>query len=527
MDIKLPLNTQSQSALIKLAENSLGLKIGQKVDAQVINATIQAEKNTITLKLGNKEITVQSNQPIKLAPGQGLALQVIKLVPIMEFKILGTPLELKAQLTLAPEQQAQTQIPDLRLKLMPETTEKQDVIKNLAASLPLKQQLDVKIIGITGNKIQLQISTAMPAANAETSAKQLPILTIERSQLQSPKASIANVTQGLKVGQNLTLEVTKTGSTPEFKTLPATSKITEEKISELVKLFLPRHESSPVMLNQLIKDLPQLIKNEGVPQALKRIAAEILQNLPQREQLISSQGLKQSISNSGLTLEAKLAHIMDQPDKSAGSVFARAAPEGGWAGIARPELNLAEDFKANLLKFVQALKQEISQQNEQTANDVDLNLFKNLQHKSENTLAKIVMDQLTSLPKEDSPKQVWNLDIPFLDNEKAETVKVEIQRDKEKNEQSAGNNWSVNITITPPGLGTIHCIIIYQNDVISTYFKSPKSRTTDLINHNLDYLKEQLEESGLTTGHMNAHEDIQKTKTIHQTDGKKLFDEEA
>lgn len=532
MDIKPPLNTQSQSALIKLAENSLGLKIGQKIDAQVINANIQAEKNTITLKLGNQDITVQSNQPIKLAPGQDLTLQVMKLVPVMEFKILGTPSELNAQ----------SQIADLRLQLIPTTkdggrdssrlssafppsmavksaaidrepmrptvNEKQDILKNLTASLPLKQQLDVKIIGITGNKIQLQILTNTPTAQtnperlAETGAKQPLILNIERSQLQLLKTAIATGTQDLKIGQNLSLEVTKTGTTPEFKILPATNQITEEKITELVKLFLPRHESSPVLLNQLIKDLPQLIKNEGVPQALKRIAAEILQNLPRKEQLLSSQGLKQSISNSGLTLEAKLAHIMDQP-----------------------ELNLTEDFKANLLKFVQTLKQEIANQSEQTSNDVNLNLFKSLQHKSENTLAKIVMDQLMSLPKEDSPKQVWNLDIPFLNKEQAETVKIEIQRDKEKNEQPAGNNWSVNITITPPELGTIHCVIIYQNDVISTYFKSQKSRTTDLINHNLDYLKEQLEESGLTTGHMNAHDGIQKTKPTHQIDGKNLFDE--
>ena len=511
MEIKPPL-TPGQLALSKLAENSLGLKIGQKVDAQVINATIQAEKNTITLKLGNQDITVQSNQPIKLAPGQDLTLQVTKLVPVMEFKILGT----------LPELKAQSQIADLRLNLIPAArmqeveqhlerlpvepmrtavNEKQDVLKNLVAALPLKQQLDVKIIGITGNKIQLQIFTNTPAqANAETGAKQSLILNIDRSQLQLPKAA----TQDLKIGQNLTLEVIKTGTAPEFKMLPATGKITEEKISELVKLFLPRHESSPVMLNQLIKDLPQLIKNEGVPQALKRIAAEILQNLPLKDHLISSQGLKQSITNSGLTLEAKLAHILDQPG-----------------------LNLTEDFKANLLKFVQALKQEIAHRSEQASTEIDLDLFKSLQHKSENTLAKIVMDQLMSLPKEDSQKQIWTLDIPFLDKEKAETVKIEIQRDKKKNEQSAGNNWSVNITITPPELGTIHCVIIYQNDVISTYFKSQKSQTTDLINHNLDYLKEQLEESGLTTGHMNAHDGIQKTKTARQIDGKKLFDENA
>ena len=190
---------------------------------------------------------------------------------------------------------------------------------------------------------------------------------------------------------------------------------------------------------------------------------------------------------------------------------------------------VAEDFKANLLKFIQALKQEITHQGEQPSNQADLDLLKNLQHKTENTVAKLALDQLMSLPKEDSPKQLWIIDIPFIDRQQAQSVRIEVQRDKENKAQSGNGDWSVNITITPPGLDTIHCIASYRDNVINTFFKSRNTQTTELIKHHLDYLKNQLEESGLKTGHMDAHDEAQKTQPTHphQLSQKKLFDDNA
>jgi len=186
-----------------------------------------------------------------------------------------------------------------------------------------------------------------------------------------------------------------------------------------------------------------------------------------------------------------------------------------------------EDFKANLLKFIDALKQELSAQNELPPNPVELDLLKNLQTKTENTVAKIVLDQLVSLPKEESTKQVWVIDIPFLDRQRAESVRVEIQQDKENTQYAGNKDWSVNITITPPELGTIHCLVSYRNEVINTFFKSNSFKTAELIKHNLDYLKNQLEESGLKTGHLDAQDDNQKIQSTHQLIRKQLFDDKA
>jgi uncharacterized protein (UPF0147 family) len=638
MDINSPISTKTLLTPGRLLENTLNLKVGQKLDAKVINANIEATKNAVALSIGDKNITVQSNQPLKLNPEQQVKIQVTQTTPTLEFKVLEPlpetqkpAIEIRLKListvmnsgnaassrdtTIRPtssdsgntansrepmrqdggiaaniqktvingananplrgpamdgdnsplaNKATQNTNSQVSGKVLPPAIGEKPDNANLAPLL--KQPLDAKIIGIIGNKIQLQI--------IEPDNKQTNQLNIDRSQ-------ITNAPPDLKAGQNLSLQITKTGSVPEFKIVPNTSQIPEAKVAEFVKQFLPRHEASPVFLNQLIQDLPQLMQNKSVPQALKDIAQKIIQNLPPKEQLVTSQGLKQAMTDSGLFLEAKLTSAISQnalmnelpqlvknenvpqslqriaveimqnltqkqpplnkpspepeavePNEAEATPAKLNPPDDGNLSKPNPLADaepIAKDFKTNLLKFIQALKQEISVQSEQAPSQTELDLLKNLQHKTENTVAKLVLEQLASLPKDDSPKQVWLVDIPFIDRQHAESVRIEVQQDKENRQQAGGGNWSVNITITPPELGTIHCIVSYRDQQINTYFKSQNDQTTEIIKNNLDYLKEQLEQSGLKTGHMDAHAETPKTQFGHaqQLVGKRLFDDKA
>lgn len=579
MDINSLIPTQLLLGSSKPLENTLNLKVGQQLDVKVTPADIDAAKNAITLSLGNnKTVTVQSNQPITLSPGQDLKIQVTQVAPVVEFKILNplpeqktlalavrlrlistTDLTNSATIRPAPTDTASAATG----KELPQATTKAAVAiaignnppDNEAVASLEKQPLTAKIIGLIGNKIQLQVF--------ESGNKPAATLNIERSQLTNAPAD-------LKVGQQLSLELVKPGTAPEFKIVPSSSNIPEAKVAEFIKQFLPKHEAAPIFLNQLIKDLPQLMKNPSVPEALKDIAAKIVQNLPPKEQLVTSQGLKQAIADSGLFLEAKLPPAIAQAEliKELPQLIKNASVPQSLQRIATellqnltqkdPLLNtppvkpsvaspllanvgetaktsadsitelITGDFKANLLKFIQALKQEITLHSDQQTSQTDLDLLKNLQHKTENTVAKLVLDQLMSLPKDDNPKQLWIIDIPFMDRQRAESVRIEVQRDKENQRPADNGDWSVNITITPPELGTIHCAVSFRHDLINTFFKSQNSQTTELIKHNLDYLKNQLEQSGLKTGHMDAHDGAQKTLPPHpQLAGKKLFDDKA
>ncbi|MEQ1528010.1 MAG: flagellar hook-length control protein FliK [Methylococcales bacterium] len=547
MDIKLPLNSLNPATLNKLSNQMLTLKVGQQLDGKVLSSELQAGKVTVTLKLGNDTITLQSNNPITVTPGQNLQIQVLKVAPLPEFKVVsGLPAEFKLQPQLNTSAQSSpalpvtlsqtsaqtpTQAPELRLTLLPSApAAKPELIAptpQQASAAPVLQTVEFKVVGFDGNKVQLQLvpdateSALVTDPKAQVLASKAAVISIDRSQLaqllpdkagstaavttKANTPSLSPSTDNLKIGAHLALEIAKTETGSIFKIMAPLNQSVEQQITSLVKQLLPKHEASPVLLNQLIKDLPQILDNKALPQALKTLAVLILDKLPAQQQLADSNGLKQAVRDTGLLLEAKLAAALDNQ-----------------------ELDLKTDFKGNLLKLVHLLKQEVAGQNLQLQNSADTDLLKNLQQKTENTLAKIVLDQLNALPKDENPKQVWNIDIPFLNKGSTETVNMQIQWEQAKhNDNEQTPTWSVNITINPPNLGQIHCTIAYQNNVINTYFKSRQNQTTALINAHLDDLKKQLEASGLKPGHLIAQQGASANKANQPLFTNKLFDEQA
>lgn len=514
MDIKLPINLLNSSALNKLVENPLALKVGQKLDATVISSLLKTEITTIALKLTNNTVTVQSNQPIKLMPGQDLQIQVTKIAPALEFAIILSSPDLKRQ-SIAP---------DLRLKLITPSTGQPKTESPAESALPVKLPLAAKIIALTDSKIQLQVfsdteSSLKPQQSAEPAVNKPSVLiTIDRSQLQTPKTPANNpspltqitptdITSEFKIGQPVILEISPKGTTPAYRiSVVAPPQTTEEKVTEFVKQYLPKHESSPVLLNQLMKELPQLLKTSTVPEALQQIADKILQNLTPRQQLNDSSGLKQATVNTGLFLEAKLSELKEAPG-----------------------VTIDQDFKADLLKLVDVIKKEVANTGQSESQNQDLGALKNLQQKTENSIAKIILDQLTSLPKEDTPKQLWIIDIPFVDRGQADTVSIQITKDQENNQSSENDKdkWSVTLTMNPPGLGSIQCQLSYQNETINTCFRSQQPQTTELISDHVDHLKRQFEDAGLKPGVINIQQGLQPAKSVYQIAGNTLFDEQA
>lgn len=499
MDIKLPLSINLTSfKLTAPGLAGLNLQVGQPLDAKVVNALISTAQNAISLKLGNQIITVQSNQPLNVQTGQNLAVQVTKTTPTLEFKLLSALPEAKNQPIL--------------LTLLPQP-----------AAVP--QQLQATIIGLTDKQIQLQV---MPNASSESTSKPT-IINIDRASTSLPAAS--------NVGQQITLEINKAGKHPEYRLIANAGSPIETKIATLVNQLLPKQASPIVLLEQLHENLPQLVSSQTLPEPLKKVALELLQGLPQKEQLFDDQHLAKVIKDSGVFLEAKLpllikSGLFEGSLKEAVLNFLQKAPQQA-DSKPLPEAGLADtlfksDFKANLGRLLEALKLEINNQNDLAITNAETDVLKNLQHKTENSLAKIVLDQLVSLPKEDIPKQLWHFELAFMDRETPQTAELQIQMDQEQDQATATNNWSATITITPPGLGAIHCVVNCRDKLVSTYFKTQTSQTASLIKDNLEYLKTQFEEQGLKIGHMSANEGgLPKNHVSKPSQGKKLFDDHA
>lgn len=187
------------------------------------------------------------------------------------------------------------------------------------------------------------------------------------------------------------------------------------------------------------------------------------------------------------------------------------------------------DFKGNLLKFIHVLRQEIST----SQYNATLNAMLNQLHtESENAIAGIVLNQLQNLPKEDSAKQAWIMDIPFLQNNELANLKLAIEQhyyqlfnENETTPAEMQNAWTVNLTLTPPNLGKIECVISYQNGLVNAVFANENAVTTNLVNQKLDNLKLQLETVGLSSGVLKAHDTIKNKNNVYQSSDNHFINE--
>lgn len=476
VDIKLPVNTQTLTALAKVKDHPLAQKVGQALDATVIR--IDNKQTAISLKINDHIVEVQSNRPLPLKNGQPLKLILTRLIPTLELKIEGHPPQTKnSPVTLTEQTTASAS------KLDTATPDKTSFNR---LPQPSNETIPAKVVSVGPYRIQLSFLTDKSTAGTPRQTVELP--------------ADKNFVQNLKPGQNVIVEIARHGQTREIKIVPATLRaipatlghentdeieilpIVRRDIPAVVRDILPRHETPTVLLNQLIADLPALHANKTVSETLKQLAQEILQNLRTPEQLTDSKQLKTAVERSGLFLEARLLELTKQ----------------------QPDL-LKSDLKGLLLKLIQILKPETATQAEKPISVSEMEQLKNLLQKTENSVAKLTLDQLASLPKDDSPKQVWLLEIPFLGESKAQSVKIEIEHDKRNgSEQDEQTKWSVYLTITPPNLGTLHCKLSYFDDKINAHFWSEQEAVTGLIKQNIEHLKKQFEAEGLNPGFIDA-----------------------
>ncbi|PPD22323.1 MAG: hypothetical protein CTY18_04100 [Methylomonas sp.] len=443
------------------------LKVGQQLNSQVIVATVQAEKTAITLKLNGQLVSVQASRPLSLTPGQTLSVEVSRLTPVLTLTLLNPP---PTATGTNPNQ------PPVAVTLTASDESEKPSHANVrlpGLGLAARQQLPATVVSINPQTIHLEITHA----NAQ-GASTRTLLEIDHSQLKS-------LPRNLTAGASVTLETLEAGHDTAFNILPKTAEFTRASLHTLVKQLLPQHQSSEVLLNQLNASLTQLETSENLPQTLKALAQTILQEVPEAPPQ-DPHTLKTSVTDSGLFLETKLAHKQ-----------------------AVPELNLASDFKAKLLKLNEALQHALI--DETNLSPQEQAVVKDLQQKTEHTLAKIVLDQLASLPKEDGSKPVLHLEIPFLLQGQTQTIELKIdyelpqQQQDEQNDDPQARDWTVKLNLNPPGLGNISCAVVCWNRQVSTYFLSQDKHTTALLNEHLDSLKHQLENAGLAVGQIIAH----------------------
>lgn len=328
------------------------------------------------------------------------------------------------------------------------------------------------------NLSQLQPGSSLNAVVMEKLAENSFILKLSDGLLlraQSPNP--------LELGQILKLEVVKAGDVPELKIVVPQQAVQPEQtvIQQTLRQLLPKQQS----LVDFAAALQEFAKLPGgKPEAVSAAVDQLLDTIASKDELMSAERLQKSINNSGAFLEAKLANLLP--------------PQG--------------DLKGHLLTLADALRKTPST-SEQTA-DAAKSLINALAEtkdpeslllaKTEGAIARIVLDQLGSLPQNNETQSSWHIEIPFTDRNHSNSVKLTINRDSQSSQEAKQSNWSVMLEINPPGMGALQCKISLIDDKIDTYFWSDQQNTTTLVKEHLGLLAASYQEAGLAVGQLNA-----------------------
>jgi len=146
----------------------------------------------------------------------------------------------------------------------------------------------------------------------------------------------------LTPGQSLRLEVASLKEMPVLKLLGL---MQQSPLQQVLRDVLPRQQPLPLLFTALARFImptpttPATQRSPSLPPEVFTLARNLLDNLPSTARASTADGLRQAIRDSGLFLESKLAQAAAQPA----------------ATNVRPA-ELARDFKANLLRLVQVIR---------------------------------------------------------------------------------------------------------------------------------------------------------------------------
>lgn len=511
--------------------SQINFELGQKLEAKILKLNLASDTIKLQLEgavIDTKLVSQHSSQSNldnlnkKFSQGQKLNLIVSKTTPQIEFQIEDDPIFASKK---TPQPKSSThgasnfQDTKAATKFSLQLSSKQvdpllknpHLTDNKLTSLQTGQLIQGKTVAINDKQIQVQIfSDGKTNQNANiNSFKSGLIVSIPLQEKKTPhqfSSNLGNLRPDIKIGDTLFLEVVKAGVKPEFLILEnkLLNSSNEKMVTEIIKQSMPAQQSPQVFINQLIQVIPKLNQSMTISETLKNLAQQILQNIPSKSTLSQAVGIKQNITKSGLFLDSLLAQDMGELD-----------------------INFNQDFKANLLKFLRSIKQIPTPSQQQNIQNVkpDLASLKFLQNHSESSLAKLVLNQLNSLPNEENSKQHWYLELPYISDKKAHSLTLEIEKDLSNNTDMNANDWSVTIATTLPRLGKFSCKIFSFDGIVNTYLSTESEIALKLIDENLDYLKSQFEASGIKPGMLHTVENLPEKKKIPRHLDEGLVDE--
>ncbi|MCB1752519.1 MAG: flagellar hook-length control protein FliK [Gammaproteobacteria bacterium] len=245
---------------------------------------------------------------------------------------------------------------------------------------------------------------------------------------------------------------------------------------------LPSTQSAGSRLQSAIANLLPGEDAARLSQTVGRILN--LQILPGENPI--AENIRLAFARSGLFLESALATGSAPPDDMKRSI-----------------LELLLQLRP-LLAAAQSAHQPVSSQAIERGFD-PVGFFTELVSHAEGSLARILFNQLSSLPGDNANQQIWQFELPYRHNESCDSFRVQIERETKQGKKGIQETlWSVGLDFELEPIGPIHARLVLTGEEISSRFTAEYAETARLLEEALPHLANAFSRAGLKVGTLSA-----------------------
>jgi hypothetical protein len=249
-----------------------------------------------------------------------------------------------------------------------------------------------------------------------------------------------------------------------------------------------------------------------LPPKVRQAIASLLKQLPSNEKLATPEGLKQAINNSGMFFENRLhsggdkaalqgdlktilfriAFLLRQSLENLPLPQSRtpAPPQQGDPKMATQQPRQAAAAQSQPIPAKQAETQSLLQL---------------LGRQSESALARVQMNQLTSLTsQQQGDNSVLTLELPLFNGKDSELLELQIRREAQRQGREAEACWSATLKLDTVDYGVVRAVVSLIGKQVSTTFWCEEGQTQQYFHQHLEQLRQQMEQQGLQLGRTQA-----------------------
>jgi hypothetical protein len=324
----------------------------------------------------------------------------------------------------------------------------------------------------------------------------------------------AQTTLSVSPGQPLTLQVEKTGQLPELRVMTKPSQ--KELTAWALKSSLPRQQPLP----QLFKALSQYLSSptsQSLPEPVKQVVEQILTRILSVESPNFKAEMSKALQLSGTQTESRLMRqTVFNSDLKLNLLRL--------IGLVKPYLTHSDTDIANRLPHsaqtapnspvrasahhpIQSQSPPPSQSSvapQSVETDATVKLLLDLFKHLDGAIARIQTNQLSSLPAEDTVRQVWQFDLPLRHENGFDLFHIRIVGDDRRHGTDSQTEWQLTLHMNLQALGPMKVRLHLIGETLSTIIWSERPETSKLVKQHLQQLRSGFESAGLAINKLEA-----------------------